>query len=95
MKIKKNLYSKLTQLKQWGLYVIKCHFFLYKKTFHYQPFIYLDDDGLVLSGDIGDRLKWLADTYIINSYCSDNAMKIAKDKLSKVYKGNLDDVWYF
>ena len=91
----KNKISILAQFKQWILSIVKCRFFLYKKTFHYQPFIYLDEDGLMLSGEIGDRMKWLDDTYIIRTYCSEKAMKIAKDKVNKVYKGDLDDVWYF
>jgi len=84
--------SKLSQFKQW---ILSIRFFIFKKTFHYQPFIYLDEDGLVLSGEIGDRMKWIDNVYIIKAYCSEKAMKIAKNKVSKIYKGDLDNVWYF
>jgi hypothetical protein len=91
----KYLINKLIQFKQWFLSIVKCRFFLYKKTFHFQPFIYLDEDGLVLSGEIGNRMKWLDNSYIIKAYCSEKARKIAEQKVSKIYKGDLDDVWYF
>ena len=42
----KRLIKYLQQFKQWILSIVKCRFFLYKKTFHYQPFIYLDEDEI-------------------------------------------------
>ena len=95
MKIKKYISSKLAQFKQWILFIVKCRFFLWKKTFVLTPFIYLDKNGDVLKNGIGDSIKWLGSGYVIKEYCLDKAMKIARDKVSKLYQGNLDYVWYF
>lgn len=87
--------KKLTQFKQWILFVVKCHFFLYKRYFHYTPFIYLDDDNNAVKDEITDKIKWLDKDYIIKDYCSEKAIKIARDKVSKIYKGDIDAVWFF
>ena len=82
-------------IKEWILFVFMCRFFLYKRTFHFQPFIYVDNEGNVLKNEIGNVIKWLDTDYIIKEYCSKNAMKIARKRVSKIYDGDLDDIFYF
>lgn len=85
----------IKQFKQWILMIIECRFFLYKRTFNYQPFLYIDESGGVASGEITSIIRWLDNTYSIKEYSLIRGMKIAKNKVSKIYTGDLDDVWYF
>jgi len=89
------LINILARFKQWILSIVKCRFFLYKRYFHFQPFIYIDNNGNVVKGEVTDKMKWLDDDYIIKEYCLKRAMKIAQNKVSKKYKGDIDAVWFF
>ena len=83
----------LARFKQWILSIVKCRFFLYKRTYYFEPFVYLDENNNVTT-EMTDRMKWLDDTYIIKDYCEENAYKVAKKRVSKIYK-NVNEVYFY
>ena len=85
----------IQHIKKQILLIFKCRFYLFKKIYCYQPFIYIDNNGVVLKNGIGNRVKWIDNEFIIKSYCSDIAFEIAKTKVMKKYKGDLTDIHFF
>jgi hypothetical protein len=92
--IMKYLTSIIRKIKAFFIHIVKCRFYIYKRYFYITPFIYLDKNNNVVKDEITDKIKWLDEDYLIREYCSKRAIKIAQDRLSKIYQGDIDDVWF-
>lgn len=65
-----------------------------KKQFHYQGFIYLDQKGNVVEGEITDRIQW-KNKICIEAYSVDEADKLAFKMFNFKYPDLKDKIWLF
>ena len=49
----------------------------------------------MVKGKITDKIKWLDKDYVIKDYCFKRAMKVAQNKVSKIYSDDIDAVLFF
>ena len=80
-------------LKALGLYNVMCRIFLPKRKFVVEPFVYIDNRGVIARDEITGKVRWL-EKFEIETQCIEFAESEFRKEARKKYDF-YDAIWLF